>query len=259
MSLYQRAVVDTNVLSYTLLGSMQGEYYRSMLKGYFHGVTCVTPEELYFGAERRNWGARKMAALQALLDECVLLPVSMEIARTSASLRAQRERAGRPLDRADAWIAATALCTRAPLFTHDRDFEGIEGLQIMTARISQVEDSCRRRQWPEPSPGQTARSVQRQPDDHQYPPPRRAARKAEACTPVTMCAYSNHRKHVMDTKFKSRPPTSANAPWLDAHGRPPMTLGAIIDKWHGVFEDEFWDEVRIARPPTPLPPSKEPK
>lgn len=152
MSLYRRAVVDTNVLSYMLRGSVQGQYYRSMLTGYFQGVVCVTPEELYFGAERRNWGARRIAALEALIDECVLLPVSLEIARTSVRLRAQRERAGKPLECADAWIAATALCYRAPLFTHDGDFEGIEGLQIITARISQVEDSCRWREWPVPSP-----------------------------------------------------------------------------------------------------------
>lgn len=143
MSLYRYAVVDTNVLSYLFRGSIEGEYYRSMMDRYFLGVACWTPEELYFGAERNKWGDRKRAALEELIDRCTLLPMSFEIARTCAHLRAERKRAGSPMELADAWIAATALCMRAPLFTHDKDFEGIAGLQIMTARLSRVEDSCR--------------------------------------------------------------------------------------------------------------------
>jgi hypothetical protein len=47
-------------------------------------------------------------------------------------LRAQRERIGRPIGLADAWIAATALWYDVPLVTHDRDMEGIPGLQVLT-------------------------------------------------------------------------------------------------------------------------------
>jgi hypothetical protein len=71
----------------------------------------------------------------------VVLPADLEIAKISARLRAERERAGRALNRSDAWIAATALGYGLPLFTHDRDFEGIEGLHLITAPDSWLDDA----------------------------------------------------------------------------------------------------------------------
>jgi len=41
-----------------------------------------------------------------------------------------------PIQVADAWIAATALALDVPLVTHNAvDFEGIEGLEILTERV----------------------------------------------------------------------------------------------------------------------------
>ncbi len=127
-----RVVVDTNVLSYLFRRSLMGAYYRRQLVGKVNCVACTTPEELYFGAEKRNWGDRKRQALDAFITDYVLLPVTFDIARISGHIRAERARAGRPLDKADAWIAATALGHGLPLFTHDRDFQGIEGLRVVT-------------------------------------------------------------------------------------------------------------------------------
>lgn len=78
---------------------------------------------------RLNPGRRP---IEAILDDCVLLPVSFDVAKVSARLRAERARAGRPMEPADAWIAATALALDLPLFTHDHDFYGIDGLRLMT-------------------------------------------------------------------------------------------------------------------------------
>jgi len=58
--------------------------------------------------------------------------VSVDIARLSGRIRAQRTRIGRPIERADAWIAATALDLGLPLFTHDHEFYGIDGLRVVT-------------------------------------------------------------------------------------------------------------------------------
>jgi hypothetical protein len=35
-------------------------------------------------------------------------------------------------------------------------------------------------------------------------------------------------------------------PLLNGRGEPPLTFDQIIEKWAGVFEPEFWDEVRKA-------------
>jgi predicted nucleic acid-binding protein len=132
-------LLDTNVLSYLLRQSSLGTYYERQRAGRLGYVACVTPEELYFGAEKRKWGNRKRRALDTFIAEYAVLPAGLDIARVSARLRAERERAGRALDKADAWIAATALEYGLPLFTHDGDFEGIEGLRIVTAPDSWVE------------------------------------------------------------------------------------------------------------------------
>jgi len=48
-----------------------------------------------------------------------------------AVARAQRQRAGRPIDTADAQIAAIALAAQLTLVTRNtKDFEGIEGLDV---------------------------------------------------------------------------------------------------------------------------------
>ena len=53
--------------------------------------------------------------------------------RISARLRSERERAGRRLTTADAWIAATALMLDCPLPSHDGDFSGIPDLELIRA------------------------------------------------------------------------------------------------------------------------------
>ncbi len=50
---------------------------------------------------------------------------------------------------------------------------------------------------------------------------------------------------------RSRP--VAEIPLLNGHGKPPLTLDQIAKKWAGVFEPEFWDEVRKARKPVIKP------
>jgi len=38
-------------------------------------------------------------------------------------------------------------------------------------------------------------------------------------------------------------------PLVNAAGKPLLPLDQIVKKWAGVFEDEFWEEVRNARKP----------
>lgn len=131
-----RVVVDTNVVSYMLGPSSLHEGYRELLLGFNPCVAFVTPEELYFGADKRGWGERRRLALEVALAQYMLLLPNLEVARISAHLRAERERAGRPMDLPDAWIAATALGYELPLVSHDGDFDDIDGLSVLTLRRS---------------------------------------------------------------------------------------------------------------------------
>jgi hypothetical protein len=48
----------------------------------------------------------------------------------------------------------------------------------------------------------------------------------------------------------SRPawlPPPRPLPRLNGAGKPPLTMDEMVKKWAGVFEPEFWEEVRKAR------------
>ena len=53
--------------------------------------------------------------------------------RLYAKVMSDRERAGKRMEKADGWIATTAIYYDLPLATHDGDFLGTRGLRIITA------------------------------------------------------------------------------------------------------------------------------
>ncbi|MEK7407030.1 MAG: PIN domain-containing protein [Acidobacteriota bacterium] len=56
-----------------------------------------------------------------------------DLCQISADAREAAERNGKPIDVADAWIAATAIYHGAPLLTNNpRHFAGVDGLEILT-------------------------------------------------------------------------------------------------------------------------------
>jgi predicted nucleic acid-binding protein len=88
--------------------------------------------ELSYGAERylkRNGSKRYLRSLEFVLTEFRdrILPYEAGSARLAGRLIAQREAMGRPLDTADAMIAAIAIAHGATLATRNtRDFDGLD-------------------------------------------------------------------------------------------------------------------------------------
>ena len=127
------AVLDTDVASYVMKGVPIAWEYLTLLHGYQPGIAFITAAELRFGAERRDWGTRRRLRLDLFLQECLILPHEEGMARVYANVMANRERVGRRLEKADGWIATTAIYHKVPLVTHDSDFVGTPGLRIITA------------------------------------------------------------------------------------------------------------------------------
>ena len=91
------------------------------------------PVEALQGAYQRDWGEGRIARLRAEMQRYVIVPFDMGMVEHFARLRAARRRAGREIETADAWIAATALWAQCPIVTHNLgDFAGIEGLEVIT-------------------------------------------------------------------------------------------------------------------------------
>lgn len=127
----QAVLVDTGVVSILFRGDGRAQFYEEHIAGRRLVVSFQTLEELYLWPIRNNWGTRRRNELQRHLEMYEVIWPNLELVRLSAELRNERERAGRRLNTADAWIAATALMLDCPLAYHDRDFDGIPGLPVI--------------------------------------------------------------------------------------------------------------------------------
>jgi len=125
-------IADTNVVSYLFRNGQLGFDYRYLISGQAVGITEVSVEELHYGAALNGWGERRRQHLVSFLAGFILVPTHLGIAEICGYLRAGRRRVWRPIELADAWIAATALWYQIPVVTNDRDLERIPGLNVLT-------------------------------------------------------------------------------------------------------------------------------
>ena len=126
-----RVVVDTSVVSIIFNNTKYADAYRELLAGQELFISFQVWEESLFGAYRRNWGERRRNELARHLAQYTTIWANPDLVEKSARLRVDRQRAGRELKSADAWIAATALMLQCPLVSHDRDFTGIPDLNLV--------------------------------------------------------------------------------------------------------------------------------
>lgn len=126
-------VLDTSVVSLVFKGDRRGGFYLPHMTQQRAVVSFQTVEEVWFGAYRAGWGARRKNELALHLEQYEVVWPDLETADISANLRVERERAGHRLNTADAWIAATALRLSCPLASDDGDFEGIPRLRLIRA------------------------------------------------------------------------------------------------------------------------------
>ena len=61
------------------------------------------------------------------------MPYECDLCTKWAEVTVEAQAAGRRIDCADAWIAATAVLTGSPLITHNRnDYLGVPGLTLIS-------------------------------------------------------------------------------------------------------------------------------
>ena len=126
-------VVDTNVVSFLFGRDSRGYFYLEHIRGHRALISFQTLEELWYGAYSGGWGDRRKNDLARHLEQYEVIWPNPEIVDLCARLRSERKEAGRELQEADAWIAATAVSLDCPLASHDRDFSSIPGLQLIQA------------------------------------------------------------------------------------------------------------------------------
>ncbi len=133
-SLGQKIVVDTNVISYIFKGHGLGPSYARLIGGYEGIVSFQTLGELSEWSLKNRWGARRTQALLNFVAPFNIVYGDPPLCAQWAAVRVGASHAGKRIDPADAWIAATALALGCPLVTHNAaDFAGVRSLTVISA------------------------------------------------------------------------------------------------------------------------------
>jgi tRNA(fMet)-specific endonuclease VapC len=128
------AIVDTDVVSMLFKGDTRALAYRSHVAGRLLGISFMTLAELDRWSLERDWGQGRKLELAQYLTRYTVLPVSRELCAKWAEVAFAAKRRGRPIQTADAWIAASALHYQVPLITNNRDdYSSVDGLALLSA------------------------------------------------------------------------------------------------------------------------------
>ena len=93
----------------------------------------MTVAELERWAIQYHWGEQRARWLHLYLRRFTVVPSSPDLCLRWAEVTVAAQAAGRRIECADAWVAATALLYDAPLVTHNRaDYLGVPGLSILS-------------------------------------------------------------------------------------------------------------------------------
>jgi predicted nucleic acid-binding protein len=121
-------LIDTDVVSYWLLGAEPGSDFRELVVGHEQAISFATYGELLTNAHKSRWGPRRIEALRNRLRSFVVVPYSARVveiwAEMNAKVSGQLHRGGAN----DLWTAAcaVALDPQLPIVTNNlKDFQAI--------------------------------------------------------------------------------------------------------------------------------------
>jgi predicted nucleic acid-binding protein len=97
-------------------------------------MSVVSQAELLVGVESMSAG-RRQTELRQLYEQVIaetadIVPVDSQVAERFASVFVQQQRAGRPIETNDIWLAATALAHDLTMVSNDAHLGFVEGLRI---------------------------------------------------------------------------------------------------------------------------------
>jgi predicted nucleic acid-binding protein len=128
-------LVDTDVFSYLLNSEdKRAEVYKKHVHNKTVAISFVTVGEVLYGARKRKWGKKRIAALNARLKSVVIIPYDMDVCRVYAELKDQAKTStgsDRVIGANDLWVAACARRHGLPLVSNNRrHFEALPGVDL---------------------------------------------------------------------------------------------------------------------------------
>src|SRR5260370_18962045 len=126
-------VGDTDIVSFRFKKDTRARLYRRHLLGRAPVIAFMTLAELHAWAQEHRWGVARRAALARHLWRYDAYYADDALCRLWADVWTRARRQGRPIEVADAWVAATALALDMPQVTHNiADFAGVEEIEVLT-------------------------------------------------------------------------------------------------------------------------------
>jgi tRNA(fMet)-specific endonuclease VapC len=126
-------VLDTDVVSFLFKSDSRAQAYLPHLRDRQWLISFMTEAELEQWALLSNWHGKRTDWLRVFLARFAIVPSSRDLVLKWAEVMVAARRAGRRLETADAWIAATAALYSAPLITHNgNDYLGVPRLKVIT-------------------------------------------------------------------------------------------------------------------------------
>lgn len=125
-------VVDTDVISYLFRNNNRADVYRPYVTGVLTSISFMTPAELNLWSLQHNWGRAQQERMARYTEQFTIVLPDLELCQAWASVRDDARRQGRPIQVADAWVAATAISLNVPLVTNNRrDYLGVNDLLLL--------------------------------------------------------------------------------------------------------------------------------
>jgi tRNA(fMet)-specific endonuclease VapC len=126
-------VVDTDVVSFVFKNHPIGSLYDPDLVDRVTLISFMTVAEMERWALQNRWSTQRIEWLRLYLQRFTVVPSSPDLCLKWAQVMVGARAAGRRIESADAWIAATAILYSAALITHNRsDYLGVPGLALIS-------------------------------------------------------------------------------------------------------------------------------
>ena len=134
MEIKQHVVLDTDFLSYYLIEKPSAIIIvESLIKqDLLPATTVITKAEMFYGANKKNWGPKKFAKLRALFNSLLVYDFTSKSSEIYGKLRAKLMNSGADIGFADTAIASITMEQKAILLTNNVDhFNRVETLDLI--------------------------------------------------------------------------------------------------------------------------------
>ena len=124
-----KCLLDTSVIIHCFKQNNQIVEKLDTLEEIYVPVTLVG--ELYFGAYKSGDAVKHIAQIESFLANCKILVTDSITSNLYGKIKAALAKKGKPIPENDIWIGAAALQYNIPLFTADKHFQEIDGLDLL--------------------------------------------------------------------------------------------------------------------------------